>query len=334
MTALRQLILNLFRSQPALFLKTCIAIYSLINFDADMIKPILSVFIFCTLFQMGCMQKKNSLDDLKKEVRDKLVISNAHFGIAFKDLQTNKTLLLNETDNFHAASTMKTPVLVELFKQAEEGRFSMNDSITIKNSFSSIVDSSEYSLDPADDSEFELYKNIGKKRTIASLAYEMIILSSNLATNMLIELVKPDSVMLTMKEMGMNDIKVLRGVEDNKAYQKGLNNTTTAYDLLLIYEQMAAEKLVSTAASKEMINILLDQRLNDIIPALLPKNVKVAHKTGSITGVQHDSGIVFLPDGRKYILVLLSRFNPADQKKVIGAMAEVSKLIYDYTVSQ
>lgn len=292
-----------------------------------MIKPILSVFIFCTLFQMGCMQKRDSFDDLKKEVRGKLAISNAHFGIAFKDLQTNKTLLLNETDNFHAASTMKTPVLVELFKQAGEGRFSMNDSITIKNSFSSIVDSSEYSLDPADDSEFELYKNIGKKRTIASLAYEMIILSSNLATNMLIELVKPDSVMLTMKEMGMNDIKVLRGVEDNKAYQKGLNNTTTAYDLLLLYEQMAAEKLVS---AKEMINILLDQRLNEIIPALLPKNVKVAHKTGSITGVQHDSGIVFLPDGRKYVLVLLSRFDPADEKKVINAMAEVSKLIYNY----
>ena len=288
------------------------------------------VLIFNLIVQTACMQKKDPLNELKKEVQDKLAISNARFGVAFKDLQTGKTLLLNEKDDFHAASTMKTPVLVELFRQAAAGKFSLTDSIVIKNSFSSIVDGSEYSLDSADDSEFELYKDIGKRRTIASLAYEMIILSSNLATNLLIDLVKPDSVMLTMKKIGANDIKVLRGVEDNKAYQKGLNNTTTAYDLLLIYEQMATEKLISDAASKEMIKILLDQRFNEIIPARLPKNVKVAHKTGSITGVQHDSGIVFLPDGKKYVLVLLSRFDPADEKKAIEAMADVSKLIYDY----
>lgn len=293
-----------------------------------MINSILPVFIFCTLFQIACMQKKDS--DLEKNIKNKLAISKAHFGIAFKDLQTGETLLVNEKDNFHAASTMKTPVLLELFKQAESGKFSMDDSVSIKNSFSSIVDGSSYSLDSIDDSEFELYKNIGRKRTIAALAYEMIILSSNLATNILIELVTADSVMHTMKQLGANDIKVLRGVEDNKAYEKGLNNTTTAYDLLLIYEQMANEKLVSSPASKEMTRILLDQRFNEIIPAQLPKTVKVAHKTGSITGVQHDSGIVFLPDGRKYVLVLLSRFDPADEKKVINAMAEVSKLIYDH----
>jgi beta-lactamase class A len=303
-------------------------------YQCFMTKWIIVAFILSMLFQTACMQKKEPLDDLKKEVQNKLAISNTHFGIAFKDLQTGKTLLLNEKENFHAASTMKTPVLVELFKQAAAGKFSMTDSIVIKNSFSSIVDGSEYSLDSADDSEFELYKNIGEKRSIASLAYEMIILSSNLATNLLIDLVKPDSVMTTMKKLGANDIKVLRGVEDNKAYEKGLNNTTTAYDLLLIYEQIAKEKLISAAASKEMIKILLDQRFNEIIPALLPANVKCAHKTGSITGVQHDSGIVFLPDGRKYVLVLLSRFDPADEKEVIKVMAAVSKLVYDYEESQ
>lgn len=299
-----------------------------------MTKWILLTLILGSLLQTACMQKDDSLTTLKKDIQNNLAINNAHFGIAYKDLQTGKALLLNEKDNFHAASTMKTPVLAELFRQATAGKFSLTDSIEIKNSFRSIVDGSEYALDSADDSEFELYKNIGKKRTITSLAYEMIILSSNLATNLLVELVKPDSVMKTMKSLGANNINVLRGVEDNKAFEKGLNNTTTAYDLLLIYEQMASEKLISAEASKEMIQILLDQRFNEIIPALLPKNVKVAHKTGSITGVQHDSGIVFLPDGRKYVLVMLSRFDPVDEKKVINTMAAVSKLIYDYTVAQ
>lgn len=279
------------------------------------------------------MPQKDSLTVLKEKVEDSLAMDKAHFGIAYKNLQTGETFFLNEKDNFHAASTMKTPVLVELFKQAKAGKFSITDSIVIKNSFHSIVDSSEYSLDPKDDSEFELYKNIGRKKTIAALAYEMIIRSSNLATNLLIDLVRPQNVMATMKELGANDIKVLRGVEDNKAYAKGLNNTTTAYDLLLLFEQMANKKLIDAAASEEMTNILLDQRFNEIIPALLPEGVKVAHKTGSITGVQHDSGIVFLPDGKKYVLIMLSRFDPTDEKKVIRTMAAVSKLIYDHTAA-
>lgn len=299
-----------------------------------MVKWILPALLLGILFQTACMQKKDSLTALKKNIQDSLAINKTHFGIAYKDLQTGETILLNEKDNFHAASTMKTPVLVELFKQAAADKFSMSDSIEIRNSFRSIVDGSEYALDSADDSEFELYKNIGNKRTIASLAYDMIIQSSNLATNLLIDLVKPDSVMTTMRTLGANDIKVLRGVEDDKAYEKGLNNTTTAHDLLLIYEQMANQKLVNPDASKEMINILLDQRFNEIIPALLPKDVKTAHKTGSITGVQHDSGIVFLPGGRKYVLVMLSQFDPADEKKAIHAMAAVSKLIYDYTIAK
>lgn len=275
-------------------------------------------------------QMKQTISALEKKVQNQLNIPDAHFGVAFKDLQTGATLLFNEKDNFHAASTMKTPVLIELYKQAAEGRFALTDSILIKNSFSSIVDGSMYRLDSSDDSETALYQHIGEQSTINSLAYQMIIRSSNLATNILIELTGPDNVMRTMKQLGANDIRVLRGVEDNKAYERGLNNTTTAFDLMLLYEKMAQKTLVSADASQQMINILLDQKFNEVIPALLPTDVKVAHKTGSITGIQHDSGIVFLPDGRKYVLVLLSRFKLVDEKRVVKAMAEVSKQIYDF----
>jgi beta-lactamase class A len=291
---------------------------------------ITAAFCLLLIFQTGCMIRKTPLDDLKFSIEKKLFIDSAQFGVAFKDVKTGATLLMNEKMNFHAASTMKTPVLIELFKQAKAGRFSMTDSIEVKNNFKSIVDGSEYSLDSADDSEFELYKQIGQKRTIANLAYNMIILSSNMATNMLIELVTADSVMKTMKKLGANDIQVRRGVEDTKAFEKGLNNTTTAYDQMLLYNLLAKEKMVDSTSSKEMIRILLDQRFNEIIPANLPKEVRIAHKTGSITGVQHDAGIVYLPDGRKYVLILLSKFKPADEKKVIKAMADVSKLVYDY----
>jgi beta-lactamase class A len=132
-----------------------------------------------------------------------------------------------------------------------------------------------------------------------------------------------------MRQMGLRDLQVLRGVEDEKAYQKGLNNVVTAYDLMLIFEKMAKGKAVNKEASDAMIKILLDQHFNEIIPARLPANVKVAHKTGWFKTVNHDSGIVFLPDGRKYVLVLLSK-NAEDDKASVNALASVSEMIYKY----
>jgi beta-lactamase class A len=249
--------------------------------------------------------------------------------VAFKDLQTGEEILINEKEFFHAASTMKTPVMIEVYKQAAEGKFSLGDSVVIKNEFKSIVDSSTYQLDSADDSEKTLYTQVGTKRTISALVYDMIIVSSNLATNMIIEQVDAKKVTATMRELGAMDIEVLRGVEDSKAYEKGINNRVTAYDLMLIFEKIAKGAAVSASASDQMIKILLDQQFNEVIPAKLPKDVKVAHKTGWITGLQHDSGIVFLPNGRKYVLVILSR-KLENEKAAVESMAKVSEMLYKY----
>lgn len=279
---------------------------------------------------LGC--KPAALETLKLEIEKELSKNEGTFAVAFKDLQTGDTLFINARETFHAASTMKTPVMIEVYKQAHEGVWSLTDSVDIKNEFKSIVDGSLYSLDSTDDSERNLYKQVGKKRTVADLTYDMIIVSSNLATNLVIEYVDAKKVTQTMRELGANDIQVLRGVEDNKAYQQGLNNTTTAFDLMLIFEHLAKGELVSQKACDDMIRILLDQKFREIIPAKLPEEVKVAHKTGSISGVRHDSGIVFLPDGRKYVLVLLSKeMQNADAG--IESMASVSRLIYDHVVS-
>ncbi len=274
-------------------------------------------------------QSDNYMNILKQEIENVLSKEKGEFAVAFKDMSTGRQLLINEQEEFHAASTMKTPVMIEVFKQAKEGKFSLKDSFLIKNQFKSIVDSSLYSLDSTDDSESEIYRHIGEKRTLYDLMYEMIVASSNLSTNLVIDLVDAKKVTQTMRELGAKKIKVLRGVEDNKAYELGLNNTTTAYDLMVIYEKIAEGKAVDKKSSEEMINILSQQEHNDIIPAELPKNVKVAHKTGWITGVHHDSGIVILPDGRKYVLVLLSK-NLEDDSAAVKAMAHVSRLIYDY----
>jgi len=273
--------------------------------------------------------------DHEKIVRDitrTLGDEEGAFAVAFKDLSTGETIFVNEHERFHAASTMKTPVMIEVFEQAAEGKLALTDSMVIKNEFKSIVDGSPYSLDEQDDSEYELYRQVGKKRTLQSLVHEMITVSSNLATNLVIEKVDPKKVNQTIHDLGANDTQVLRGVEDNKAFRQGLNNVTSAYDLMLIFEKLGKGEVVNPDASKAMINILLEQQYNDIIPAKLPRGVKVAHKTGWITGLHHDAALVMLPDGRQYVLVLLSK-DLKDEKSAVEALNEVSRMLYDHVMA-
>jgi len=288
------------------------------------------MFFLLSSFSVVCAcSNRMTLHKLQDQINAKLAEQPGNFAVAFKDLTTGGTLLINEQEFFHAASTMKTPVMIEVYKQAAAGAFSLNDSFVLKNEFKSIVDSSIFNLNGDDDSEKELYRHLGEKRTLYNLVYDMIIKSSNLATNTVIELVNAQNVTKTMRQLGAKHIQVLRGVEDSRAFAKGFNNVTTANDLMVIYEKMAKGEIVDSTSSQAMIKILLNQQFNEIIPARLPKEVKVAHKTGNISHVQHDSGIVFLPNGRKYVLVLLSK-NLQKEDLAIKAMADVSEMIYKY----
>jgi beta-lactamase class A len=289
-------------------------------------KKLFFTLIFSTMLN-DIFAQKLSIENLKSVIEAKFKTVEGEFAVAFKDLQTGNTLFIKEKENFHAASTMKTPVMIEVFMQAKAGKFKVTDSILVKNEFKSIVDGSPYSMDIADDSGDEMYKMIGKKMTIYDLTYQMIIVSSNLATNILIDLVDAKNANESMRKLGAKDIKVLRGVEDQKAFDKGLSNTTTAYDLMLIFEKIAQNKVVDKQSCEEMRKILFDQKFNEIIPEKLPKTVKVAHKTGSITGVQHDSGIIYLPDGRRYVLVLLSK-KLKNVDAGVKMLAEVSEMFY------
>ncbi|WP_353182256.1 serine hydrolase [Parapedobacter lycopersici] len=267
--------------------------------------------------------------DLRRRISEVLdKYPSGRFAYAFLDLQTGERMDYRSDERFHAASTMKTAVVAAAFGQQAQGKLALTDSVVVYNQFKSIVDNSTYSLRPENDSEQLLYSQVGKKVTWGDLLYRMITESSNLATNIVVDQVGAKRVMQAMRAIGAKDIQVLRGVEDDKAFKKGLNNTVTAHDLLLIFERMARGSLVNAPASEAMIDILMDQHYRGMIPAKLPDGVKVANKTGSISGICHDSGIVFLPDGRRYVLVLLS--GNVEGPTARGVLASVSKLFYDY----
>lgn len=287
------------------------------------------ILIAVTGWLTGCGTQHRAMEKLESKIRQTLAEQEGVFAVAFTDLSTGRSLAINDRDSFHAASTMKTPVMIELFRQATAGQLSLDDSVLLKNEFKSIVDGSPYSLDTTDDSEGDLYQHLGEKRSIRELIFRMITVSSNFATNLLIEIAGPENVMKTIRGMGTLSMQVRRGVEDDKAYQLGLNNTTTAHDLALLFRQIAEGKAVNPTASEDMTRILLNQQFNEIIPAGVGPGARVAHKTGWITGVSHDSGFVILPDGRRYVLVILSR-GLKDEKSAINAMAQVSKMIYEF----
>lgn len=251
------------------------------------------------------------------------------FALAAKHLPDGDTVLLNEREMFHAASTMKTPVMIEIFRQAALGQIRLDDTLLVRNAFASIVDGSPFQLSPTDDSDDEVYQWMGTGQTLRYLLFHMITRSSNLATNLLMTLADGKQVTATMRALGAPTIQVLRGVEDSKAYRQGLNNVTSAFDLMKVFEQIALGKAVNKEASQQMVNILLQQFYKDLIPAKLPEGTRVAHKTGWITGVYHDGGIIFLPNGTQLILVLLSK-QATNEVATKQALAGVARLLYNY----
>jgi beta-lactamase class A len=250
-------------------------------------------------------------------------------AVAYYDFNSGATLLRNEHEVFHAASTMKVPVMLGIFEAVTRGELRLDQRVRVKNDFVSIFDGSHFALHAGEDSDPTLYSLVGTDVSLEELVRRMIDRSSNLATNLVIELIGAPRVMNLMTRIGAEKIQVLRGVEDDKAFEAGMNNTTTAYDLMLIFRTLAESRAVSPEASKQMVDILLAQEHNDGIPAGLPRGTRVAHKTGSITKIAHDAGVVFAPDGSKYVLVVLTRgFTKTEDGD--RAIAAISRAIWRY----
>jgi beta-lactamase class A len=264
-------------------------------------------------------------ESLPTDVLSRIQKSGADVGVAFRTLDGKTEWFSRADDVFHAASTMKIPVMIELFHQVREGTLKLDEPLVVKNEFHSLVDGSIFTLDPADDSETDLYKAVGQTRTLSQLCELMITVSSNLATNLLVEKLGVDNIRATVHALHADGMSVLRGVEDNKAYEKGMNNTTTARGLLVLLEAIAKGQSVDPDSSRQMVEILARQKFNEAIPAGLPSGTRVAHKTGELPKVHHDAAIVYAP--RPFVLVILVR-GLAESKDSAALMADITRRIY------
>jgi beta-lactamase class A len=268
-------------------------------------------------------------DSLRQRLETRIAqVPGAVVGLSYRDLQSGDSLDIHADDSFHAASTMKVPVMIELFRMVERKELSLDQGIMLVNQFGSIVDGSPFSVDAGDDSDSLMYRKVGERVPVRELLERMIVRSSNLATNALIAIVGAERANATAHALGATHIKVLRGVEDQKAFDAGMSNTTTSRDLAALMSAIEQGRAASRSSCDAMRAILLRQEFNDEIPAGVPAGTPVAHKTGSITAVLHDAAIVY-PKGRPpYVLVVLTR-NIPDEKVARGLIADLSRIVYE-----
>lgn len=237
-------------------------------------------------------------------------VPGAEVGVSVRELATGRSLDVNGDAEFHAASTMKLPVLMEVLRAVDDHRLALEQGLLLVNQFPSIVDGSLFALDAGDDSDSSMYARVGTRVPVRELMARMIVRSSNLATNALVEVVGAAQAEARAHQLGATRLRVLRGVEDGKAFAAGLNNTTTSADLAALLEHVERGDALAPESARLMKDILLRQELNDEIPAGLPPGTPVAHKTGSITATLHDAAIVYPPAGAPYVLVVLTRRIP------------------------
>jgi beta-lactamase class A len=280
------------------------------------------------LLALAVTSARAGVDTLRDAVLARIARdSGATVAVVARDPVSGLLLEINPDLRFHAASTMKVPVLIELARRVDAGALRWTDSIPVKNQFTSLADGSPFTLDPHDDGDSTVYAAIGSRWSLRQLATRMIVRSSNLATNLLIERLDAARVTAGSRRLGADSMVVLRGVEDGKAFAKGLNNTTTARDLATLLLAIEDRRAVSAGSTREILAMLLAQEFNDGIPAGLPPGTRVAHKTGEITATWHDAALVYPPDGRPYALVVLTR-GIAERGRGVGLHADVARLVH------
>jgi beta-lactamase class A len=264
------------------------------------------------------------IEKLEKESGAKAI------AVALHDLETGFDLRYNEDRWFHAASTIKVPILLGAFAAIDRGELLPHSRVHVRNRFLSIVENIPFRVESDRDANSVVHNAIGKMMRVDELAYHMITTSSNLATNLLLGVIGPDAVNQTLRELDVDEgIELRRGVEDELAFEKDINNRVIAEGLLRILVMLAEGKAFSPALSRRMMDILHGQEFNQGIPARLPKGTRVAHKTGEISTVAHDAGVVYLPKRKPYILVVLTEWDAAATGRS-QTIAAISHAIYAF----
>ena len=255
-------------------------------------------------------------------------------AVAFHDYGSGSGWSHAGDEWFHAASTIKVPVLVGAFAAIEVGDLDVNARFHVRNRVFSAVDGVPFRVQSGRDANSEVHAHIGKTMKLGELAHHMIVTSSNLATNLLIDIVGLERMQETLAGLGVDGVELRRGVEDERAYEEGINNRVTASGLVSVLRLIEEERAVSRDACDQMLEILHQQEFRSGIPAGLPDDARVANKTGEISTMAHDTGLVYLPKREPYALAILTEWSADTTSGRRETLARLSRAVYDHLTAR
>jgi beta-lactamase class A len=273
------------------------------------------------------LEPASSLRDRLEELEER---SGARaLGVALQDLETGLDFRYRSDRWFHAASTIKLAVLLGAFASIHSGKLLPQSRLHVRNRFRSAWDGSAFRVLSERDADSEVQAAVGKTMRVSELARHMIVRSSNLATNLLLDFLGLEHLQQTLDQFQIAGIDLRRGVEDELAFEHAINNRVTADGLVQLLRLIAEERAFSPNLSRNMLDILYAQEFSSGIPAGLPANARVAHKTGEISTVAHDAGIVYLPKRKPYVVVILTEWEPETTGRS-PTIAAASYMIYEH----
>ncbi|HEX2418213.1 MAG TPA: serine hydrolase [Micromonosporaceae bacterium] len=205
----------------------------------------------------------------------------------------------------YPASTMKLAVLAAAYRLADAEVLDLDADVTVRQTFTSAAQGADqFQMDPDYDSDPKVWQRLDGRASLRWLSRRMIVRSSNLATNVVLEHTGYAAATDAWRVVGARHSAVNRGIEDYAARDAGLDNTVTAADLAALLAALQTDRLASADACHDMRQVLLAQEHNNDLPAGLPPGTRIAHKNGWIDGIRHDAGIVYPPDTAPYVLVV------------------------------
>ena len=252
---------------------------------------------------------------LENKINDFIKSQNGNIAVVIKDLSNNKEVKINENMLFRSASTIKLAIMSELLSKVNEGSIKLDDEIELTEALKTGGDGILKEL------------NYGHKFSLEEIMTLMIIVSDNMATNILIDILGIENINKTIENLGLKDTRLQRKMMDSQAAKAGRENYITAKDLAHILELIYKGKNINETYSKIMLDVLKRQQVRCRLDLYLPEEVIIAHKTGDLDNLEHDGGIIYLPN-KVYIICVLTDKTKSnkDGREIIG---KISKMVYD-----
>ena len=216
-------------------------------------------------------------------------------GVYAIDLTTGNTIASNADEIFPTASTIKIPILAELFHQAQQGKLNLSDIYTLKSS--DLVGGSGIS---------SAFTPGVTKLTLRDLAALMISVSDNSMTNVIIDRIGIDNVNALLDSLGLSHTRLRRKMMDIKAAAEGRENTSTPHEMSQLLEALYRGEVLNKQFTEDFFNLLSIHK-ESYLPRLLPEDLRIANKPGELEGVRNDCGIVFTGK-RPYALCVMSTY--------------------------